>query len=149
MQAAYAERDKALQDFGFSCYSTYLRSPLWAGIRERVLERCNSECVCGAKAVCVHHLDYDKDTLRGKRYTGLVAVCWLCHQAAEVDSNGRKRSLEEANVLLRPAPRSKPTGTVDVNEQAKNFEIRRANQRSPKRRPKAKFLRRKRKKDKR
>jgi hypothetical protein len=81
----YVYRDDNLRALGFDSYDAYLRSPLWASIRIRVLERCGTRCeVCSKKmAAQVHHRAYDPATLRGDSIDALTATCFGCHIKAE------------------------------------------------------------------
>jgi hypothetical protein len=74
-----------LRALGFDSYDAYLRSPLWASIRMRVLERCETKCeVCRKKmAAQVHHRAYDPATLKGDSIHALTATCFGCHIKAE------------------------------------------------------------------
>lgn len=84
-----------------SNYELYLRSELWAGIRLRVLTRDNHECcVCLGLATQVHHLAYDRDTMRGRSIRRLVSMCAGCHREIEFDKDGNKRHLHMANWRL-------------------------------------------------
>lgn len=89
----YEARDRILiLDLGFQCYSSYLKSRLWQGIRGRVLARANKKCrLCSRKAWQVHHEFYDIKNLNGKSLKGLWAVCGRCHRILEFTKKGRKR----------------------------------------------------------
>ena len=81
----YAYRNDNLRQLGFQSYASYLKSPLWAEIRGRVLLRANGECErCRKPATQVHHRAYDPATLRGESIHALTAVCSHCHQKAEM-----------------------------------------------------------------
>lgn len=81
----YTYRDDNLRAMGFKSYDAYLRSPLWASIRMRVLERCQTKCECCRKrmAAQIHHRAYDPATLRGDSIDSLTATCPRCHIKAE------------------------------------------------------------------
>lgn len=81
----YRYRDDNLRAIGFDSYDAYLRSPLWADIRIRVLERCGAKCEACRKrmAAQVHHRAYDPATLRGDHIDALTATCFRCHNRAE------------------------------------------------------------------
>ena len=72
-------------------YQYYLQSPFWLLIRNVVLFRDSFECkACGIKATCVHHLNYEVDTLYGKGLDQLVSLCESCHNKIEFDEDGNK-----------------------------------------------------------
>ena len=78
------KRDVILQEMGFSSYSKYLRSPLWNGIRRRVLSRDNHTCFfCNNRAKKVHHSSYAKRILKGEILRGMVSICYCCHKLLE------------------------------------------------------------------
>lgn len=78
---------------GFQNYRDYLASPLWRKIRRHIFGRAESVCECchNAKAVVVHHLNYDAETMAGHADDALIAVCQPCHDNYH-SSNGKKRS---------------------------------------------------------
>lgn len=91
---------KIIERLGFATYPEYLASPLWKGIRAKVLARDKHSCVrCHEKAVQVHHLQYSMDTLRGDCLDFLASLCRACHEHGEFDG-GRKVKLLEANKRL-------------------------------------------------
>jgi hypothetical protein len=53
----------------------------------------------------VHHRDYEKDTLLGKRIDGMSAICETCHKSIEFIA-GVKTSLSQANEALRNLSRA-------------------------------------------
>lgn len=72
-------------------YDDYLNSPIWFLLREVALFRDGFSCrVCGNKAECVHHIDYDVDTLYGKNMSGLISLCNSCHNKVEFSDSGQK-----------------------------------------------------------
>lgn len=78
------------QTLGFERYDDYLKSPLWADIRERVLLRDNRACVvCKRDATHVHHRRYDIATMTGKNINMLVSICAGCHQ--DIHFEGKQR----------------------------------------------------------
>lgn len=93
----YFHRRFVLKRLGFSSYSEYLNSELWAEIRSSVLDRDGRKCkLCSMTAAVVHHIEYTLVTLRGDCLDSLVSLCRSCHDNIEVDENGRKRPLAEA-----------------------------------------------------
>ena len=97
----YEQRNQVLRDLRFASYKEYLLSQRWAKIRRRVLDANMRTCVrCGEEANQVHHLSYARECLLGKDDGSLVAVCPVCHNIAEMDTQGRKRTQYEANRWL-------------------------------------------------
>lgn len=95
---SYAERQEVLRRLGFADYRAYLRSDLWASIRDRVFDRRGRTCwICRRRkrATQVHHLHYTADNLSGASASGMRPVCAICHHEIEVDEDGRKRTAQE------------------------------------------------------
>lgn len=120
--AQYTHRNNLLRNLGLGCYGDYLNSNLWKIIRRRVLERDKHKCRgCGADAWMVHHRDYEKDTLLGKRIDSLSAICGPCHKAIEFVGD-TKTTVKQANELLEQLARShmlpspKPASRQDANK---------------------------------
>ena len=103
----YYKRNNLIQKMGFDDYADYLRSHLWAGIRAKVLALENRCRICKDWATCVHHTNYEKDTLTGKNLSGLVPLCFSCHQAGEIDASGNKVDLATANANLELLKKAK------------------------------------------
>lgn len=61
-------------------YEEHLRSPKWAALRRKVMQRCGGRCegCADAQAVHVHHLHYKN--LGDELLWELVGVCLDCHQ---------------------------------------------------------------------
>jgi hypothetical protein len=98
----YQRRDTLLLSLGFSDYSSYLSSPLWVLIRERVHVWRGRFCVlCRRVAHEVHHLSYSKSVLLGKTLKPLVPLCKRCHRKVEFDSDGSKRTFAQAGRTYR------------------------------------------------
>jgi len=74
----FLSRNNVLRAFGFSSYHDYLKSPLWHGIRKRVLDKNRSCCKCGNVAFLVFHGRYDEQTIQGHDTTHLYPVCGKC-----------------------------------------------------------------------
>lgn len=82
----YASRNRLLSDMGYTSYSDYLASPLWYGIRLRVLKRDENKCFgCGRRASQVHHRSYTKANLGGHTLEKMVSICRACHERIEFD----------------------------------------------------------------
>lgn len=96
----YRQRDEVLRSLGFPSYAAYLKSPLWARIKRKVFENCNT-CVCGQPATQAHHRSYKRQYLLGKGqwWRFIVPVCRKCHRHIEFD-NTAKTSLGRANHRL-------------------------------------------------
>lgn len=78
-------------------YESYLRTVLWASIRDWVVESQSGKCaICDHAAAEVHHHDYDEATLLGLRSSGLVGLCARCHDLVEFDeARAKRRSLHD------------------------------------------------------
>lgn len=98
----YSKRNDTCKKIGFKSYAAYLDSPLWKSIRKRVFSFKGGDCVsCGGKANQIHHSEYTYENLSGKTFDGLYPVCGDCHHSAEFSNDGDKRSIDEANNLLK------------------------------------------------
>lgn len=81
----------------FIDFNTYLKSTMWKGTRERILERDGYQCVfCGsAKNLQVHHVTYKN--IPFEEDDDLMTVCESCHRKlhkydmAKREGKGRKR----------------------------------------------------------
>lgn len=72
-------------------YAEYLKSPLWAKIRRRVLKRDGQACrSCGRRATQVHHGEYTPGTMSGSDLTMLFAICGPCHLEATFGPTGKR-----------------------------------------------------------
>lgn len=97
---AYAARNAALHELGFSSYQTYLYSAIWQDIRRKILTpsaRCRA---CGKHATTVHHNRYRLEDLNGKCLDHLIPVCRRCHKLAEFTTNGEKLGPQRATEKL-------------------------------------------------
>lgn len=114
-QNAYSIRAEVLRRIGFDCYADYLRSGLWARVREQAFAANGRSCIrCGRIATSIHHAGYDEPTLTGDDVAGLLPVCGRCHKLAERRSDGSKTTIEQATAFLRipwRAPRGPKPGT--------------------------------------
>lgn len=91
---------KNILRLGFNTYGDYLKSNLWISIRNKIL-KANPKCaICKKKSQCVHHKNYDYNTLKGVKLGGLVALCMGCHYKIEFH-NGKKMTLAQANKRLK------------------------------------------------
>lgn len=64
----------------YQTYSCYLKGLRWNQIDVAVIARDNNRCrVCGAPGEVTHHLDYDRDTMKGVSLRWLVRLCEPCH----------------------------------------------------------------------
>tara|TARA_R110000824_G_scaffold128568_5_gene289596 strand:- start:3703 stop:4257 length:555 start_codon:yes stop_codon:yes gene_type:complete len=97
----YKNRNEILEELGYDDYRDYLKSELWAEIRDRVLKESNYECICCANrnigttkkktlVMQIHHMVYTKENLSGESLYGLVAICRSCHVKAEFKPKGKK-----------------------------------------------------------
>lgn len=120
--SGYAGRREILKRLGFISYAEYLRSDLWARVREQAFTTNGRACVrCGRKATSVHHADYREATLTGEDVSGLMPSCGRCHELAEFGPGGEKRTLEEATAFLRIPWRSNrgPKPGTPISEAAR------------------------------
>jgi hypothetical protein len=95
-EVVYLNRWKVLRKLGFNSYNHYLSSPLWRGIRKKVLTTHKFCRICHRKAVQVHHLSYSRAVLLGENLRPLVPICIGCHHKIEFDKQGYKRSFAGA-----------------------------------------------------
>lgn len=84
----YRDRDENLRYLGFSSYSDYLASPLWAVIRDRIYARDNYRCTalyCSLRRVRLeaHHVSYALPVLLGIDPGAIVTLCANCHDKVE------------------------------------------------------------------
>tara|TARA_R110000751_G_scaffold123518_4_gene224522 strand:- start:6 stop:572 length:567 start_codon:yes stop_codon:yes gene_type:complete len=98
----YKNRNEILEELGYDDYTDYLKSKLWAEIRDRVLKESGYECICCANrsisktkkktlVMQVHHMVYTKENLSGESLYGLVAICQSCHVKAEFKPRAKTR----------------------------------------------------------
>lgn len=111
--AAIEQWKRDLLEMGFSTYGEYLASPLWASIKQRVMERAKGKCrLCRKEAEVVHHRRYDRDVMEGTRICHLIALCRTCHHNVEFNHNGQKRTSRGAEIaykrMMKRAERNKP-----------------------------------------
>lgn len=101
------------RDFaGFADYESYLRSPLWKDIRQKVLRANDGECAgCENRASQVHHRDYRPRVLCGKDLTALVPVCQSCHEKIEDARKGEHWGAGE-RVLYDLVARKESAGQI-------------------------------------
>ena len=93
---SYGDRDELLMELGFASYRDYLNSDLWKSIRSRVMRRWSRRCkLCGDPAIDVHHINYTKSGLLGKKLTQLRPLCRTCHEKVEL-CDSRKLPLRMA-----------------------------------------------------
>lgn len=99
---AYSDRNRLVVELGYENYNDYLSSPLWAGIRTRVLAHLNPICrLCGKAGKQIHHLNYSRDTLLGKKLDGMIVLCYRCHRKCEYKGGNVKRSLADTTAYTR------------------------------------------------
>lgn len=96
----YAQRLAVLNNLGFANYKEYLNSDLYQGIKSRVLTRRPYCELCGDVSVVVHHVAYNKKSLRGSKSPLLVSLCNSCHYYIEVDKAGEKTTWSMAVTKL-------------------------------------------------
>jgi hypothetical protein len=95
----YEVRSESLKQLGFESYADYLKSDLWRGIRQRVLDRDENHCwCCPKKARQVHHKSYALAVMEGKDLEPLISICRGCHKHIEFKDEGGKVGLQKANL---------------------------------------------------
>ncbi|WP_262267301.1 MULTISPECIES: HNH endonuclease [Microvirga] len=69
-------------------YNAYLKTPLWKGIKRKVLAKAGRKCACCLqRATEVHHRDYRPRVLAGEDLSPLVPICRSCHDLIENERN--------------------------------------------------------------
>lgn len=106
-----------LKEIGFTAYrdtpDCYLRSRLWASIKQAALDEHGRFCkACRKSTKTLHHTDYSVSILQGNDLSVLVPVCERCH---DLMHQGTTRTLSQANQKLKELIASKGP----VNEQWK------------------------------
>lgn len=98
----FKDRDIALRALGFTDYSEYLQSDLWAWIRSQLMkDASSSSCViCGSGTGLVwHHLVYEIPVLVGNfssgTFSSVVRICSACHRGVHFHS-GEFQSMKVA-----------------------------------------------------
>ena len=118
----YTQRDDALRQMGFKSYRSYLKSALWADIRERAFSKHGRQCHgCQQPATVIHHRAYDRATLEGKSLDSLTPSCGKCHVKGErpaLRQVARDRN-ERANLVTTMTYRREhlPEGTSKADRQ--------------------------------
>lgn len=94
----YRDRNAELKLYGWNTYAEYLASDEWEKIRGKKLRRDPRCFVCwSSPATQVHHAAYDVEVLLGRVPELLVPICRSCHEHIELDEEGNKVSIEDAN----------------------------------------------------
>lgn len=94
----YEDRELNLKLLGFNTYKSYLESDIWRTIKKRAFIKHGVQCrLCFRVATNMHHLLYDRATLRGETLDNLVPLCPTCHKKVELDDNGVKRSFIDSS----------------------------------------------------
>lgn len=110
--------NQAFKHLGFSTHSEYLDSPLWKGIRTRVLIRDGNKCrVCLKNARHVHHRSYDYATMSGRNLGRLVSICDSCHREIEFTGDA-KNTLRQAEKKLKLLLHENDQGNVAASKTA-------------------------------
>jgi hypothetical protein len=118
----FRDRLRDLKKLGFPDYATYLQSPLWKSIRQKVFTRDQHWCrVCENKAEQVHHTRYDLATLRGIDLSQLFSVCRDCHKTIEFDGDVKRQFWEVINIT-RAMLLQLPIKTVPTSDRATSRE---------------------------
>jgi hypothetical protein len=104
----YRERNALLKTLGFRTYKDYLESWLWQEIKRKAFALHGYACVfCKEKSILLHHKSYHRKVLLGEDLTPLAPMCRECHEMVELDSNGKKRRLKQAQAMFLAMMRSK------------------------------------------
>lgn len=144
--ANYHERDSLLRSFGFASYSDYLASDMWRQIRSDMLQRYPRCVLCWSPPEVVHHIRYNAGALLGLERSSLVCLCNQCHETIEIDPDGNKRGLEDANSeLFRLANDLGRTSFVEGIKNQRRDELKK--QKAPSKHKKTIKIRRRRRKD--
>ncbi len=103
----YDVRNELLRSFGYRTYKQYLKSDEWRALRSQVFADY-SECICcDSKPQVVHHVKYDSATLLGVHRLHLAPLCHKCHELIEINVDGSKGSLAQANTMMFELARKK------------------------------------------
>lgn len=95
----------AFKQLGFATYQDYLNSPLWKGIRARVLIRDGNKCrLCQRNAEQVHHRAYDYATMSGCCIDRLISICESCHHDIEFTKENKNTVKQTERKLLKCLP---------------------------------------------
>lgn len=97
----YRVRTEALKALGFASYKEYLKSPLWAEVRARIMARDGGCVTCRKPAYTVHHITYSESVLQGLDDSQLVSTCRGCHYHAEFDQEAKLTYTTEIAEKLR------------------------------------------------
>lgn len=99
-------------------YTVYLASPVWAGKRRAVLERCGGRCEdCQAHrdigrivspAVEVHHLTYDR--VGNEELSDLIGLCERHHEIRHGLNAAENQALAAAARQIAASPEWEPSG---------------------------------------
>jgi hypothetical protein len=106
----YADRQRLLGFLGYSTYGEYLKTDEWKTIRSRVLATNPSCLMCSLPSQVVHHVKYWDTTLLGLDDRTLAALCHKCHELIEINEQGEKTALGQANHKLFKAIHKTPQG---------------------------------------
>jgi hypothetical protein len=119
----YGQRNALLKKLGIGpTYADYLASPLWAGIRRRVMGRDKGLCqICAKKASSVHHQRYRKANLLGLTLAHMFAICRECHELIEFDGEGQKLSPRAASCQAFDLARKHGKGLLKERKKAKKL----------------------------
>lgn len=98
---SYRSRAWFLKKLGFASYAAYLKTPLWAEIRERVFKLKGRSChLCGRFASQAHHTRYHEADLAGRKTKYIHPICGRCHKRIEF-TDGEKNTVARAKQLFK------------------------------------------------
>lgn len=119
---SYQSRAISLRNLGFSSYRSYLKSPLWAEVREKVFQKKGRFCqLCSKPATQVHHNRYLECDLTGRRIKYLAPMCDGCHFGIEF-KNGEKSTVAQAKKRFKKKRKVIRAEIVALTELLLNFD---------------------------
>lgn len=112
----YIRRAQVLRKMGFASYAEYLKSPLWASVREKVFAAKGRRCfLCTQRqATQIHHSRYQRLDMLGKRLKDLFPLCGECHREIEFDELGQKLPVPFMRQAFKAARKRKVTETFET-----------------------------------
>jgi len=83
---------------GYFSYETFLKSPYWAGVRQKRIVKGSTRCFCCATAdhiLHLHHITYER--LGAELPQDLIPICGPCHERLHEKVRRGQVSLENAH----------------------------------------------------
>lgn len=104
----YRDRNRLLRALGFDNYAEYLKSEMWARVKQKVWREGAKCTVCAGVATELHHRRYCKCDLEGLVTKHIVPICRDCHQRIEFfggqkigPAQVRNREKVERKIIIR------------------------------------------------